>query len=342
MENIVEASVDAVLRNANDRIVAIWGGGYKYSVQIQKLLKNKVKDIIFIDNDQSKQNNLVFSPNYVYKNGGKERFYVVCPILFHKEIKEELINNSFKNILDFFYFHDDVVVDESDYFEDKRGNKIIGNYKGFDIAFIGDNNIIKINGQNTGDYNLKIRLECNSYLEIGENCKFVGGTLYACLAKIVIGNNCFFQSRLKIASYAYSSLNIGNNTSISHNCFINVDHYTNISIGDNCMFSFDCVLQSNDGHPIFDLNTGKNINNSVDIAKQKKIVLENHVWLGMRVICLGTTLIKEGSVVGAASLVKKEFSKKNCILAGSPAKIIREDIRWEKYNPFDKLHILNT
>ena len=43
------------------------------------------------------------------------------------------------------------------------------------------------------------------------------------------------------------------------------------------MFSNDVFLRSNDGHSIFDIATGKNINSTQEIGKKRKIEIGNHV-----------------------------------------------------------------
>ncbi|MCI8323418.1 MAG: hypothetical protein HFI54_07215 [Lachnospiraceae bacterium] len=95
------------------------------------------------------------------------------------------------------------------------------------------------------------------------------------------------------------------------------------------MFSNDVFLRSNDGHSIFDIATGKNINSTQEIGKKRKIEIGNHVWVGMRAAILYHTKIGDGSIVGALSLVKNVFPN-NCILAGTPAKMIKKDISWSR------------
>ncbi len=126
-----------------------------------------------------------------------------------------------------------------------------------------------------------------------------------------------------------SSLQIGKEFSVGESYHIALDNYTEILIGDDCMFSNDVFLRSNDGHSIFDIATGKNINSTQEIGKKRKIEIGNHVWVGMRAAILYHTKIGDGSIVGALSLVKNVFPN-NCILAGTPAKMIKKDISWSR------------
>lgn len=124
-------------------------------------------------------------------------------------------------------------------------------------------------------------------------------------------------------------LRIGYNFTISLDYVIRVEDNTTMLIGNDCQFSDHVNLNSNDGHSIFDIVTGKNINSSPDIQKVRKIVIGNHVWIGAGARILYDTQIHDGSIVGAMSLVKGEVAN-NCIVAGVPAKVIRENIAWSR------------
>lgn len=67
------------------------------------------------------------------------------------------------------------------------------------------------------------------------------------------------------------------------------------------------------------------------MQKNTKIVIGNHVWIGLRSTILYNTEIGDGSIIGACSLVKGAIPN-NCIAAGNPAKVIRRDISWSRNN----------
>lgn len=93
------------------------------------------------------------------------------------------------------------------------------------------------------------------------------------------------------------------------------------------MFSHDIRLRSNDGHSIFDIKTGENLNCTYNISKDRKIVIGNHVWIGEGARVLYNTQIGDGSIVGTMSLVKGKIPN-NCIVAGVPARVIKKSIAW--------------
>ena len=91
------------------------------------------------------------------------------------------------------------------------------------------------------------------------------------------------------------------------------------------MFSSHVVVFCGDGHAIFDVHTGNNVNYTED--DKRTITLEDHVWIGYQSFLLPKTHVKSGSIIGARSLTNKEYPN-NCIIAGSPAKVIKKDVAW--------------
>ena len=96
---------------------------------------------------------------------------------------------------------------------------------------------------------------------------------------------------------------------------------TKITIGNRCLFSNHITFRTGDSHSIVDLQ-GKRCNPS------ESIFIHDHVWIGADVVCLKGVEIAEDSVVGTRSLVTKKFTEPNCVIAGSPAKLVRKDTTW--------------
>ncbi len=94
-------------------------------------------------------------------------------------------------------------------------------------------------------------------------------------------------------------------------------------IGDDCMFSSNIQFLAADGHCIFD-NENKLINWSSGIE------IGNHVWIGKNATVLKNTRIANNSIVGANAVVTSKIDDENVALAGSPAKIVKKGIRWER------------
>ena len=101
-----------------------------------------------------------------------------------------------------------------------------------------------------------------------------------------------------------------------------------VKIGKDCMFSSGIIIRPNDGHSIYDLNTNMILNkpdtNSIEIG--------NHVWVGLNSTILKNTKISDNSIVGAGTIINKKFEDENVIIAGVPAKIIKKNVNWNRYD----------
>lgn len=95
-----------------------------------------------------------------------------------------------------------------------------------------------------------------------------------------------------------------------------------IVIGDDALISSGVWIRNYDMHAMHDLASGLRINRPpVDT------VIERHVWLGQDAILLSCERIGMGTVVGARSLVKGVLPSR-VVAAGTPARIIRENVSW--------------
>lgn len=169
------------------------------------------------------------------------------------------------------------------------------------VRFFGKNNRIILHENS----NLK-----NTFIEFkGSNAIIVIGERAGIFGTFRLGFGC--------------KIEIGNGTTSTNSVYVTCAESTSITIGDDCMFATNNQIRTDDAHAIYDANTGKRINFSKDI------VIGNHVWVAYGATVLGGSRIGDGSVIGAFSLLKKPIPN-NCIAAGVPAKVIRENIIWER------------
>jgi acetyltransferase-like isoleucine patch superfamily enzyme len=70
-------------------------------------------------------------------------------------------------------------------------------------------------------------------------------------------------------------------------------------------------------------------NPEVIINPSGSIHIADHVWIGKRSAVLKNVDIGENTVVGMGSIVTKSVSS-SCIVVGSPAKVIREGVNWDR------------
>lgn len=96
-----------------------------------------------------------------------------------------------------------------------------------------------------------------------------------------------------------------------------------ILFGRDCMISSQVYASLSDIHPIYDRGTGIRLNPpaSIDVG--------DHVWVGLRAMILKGARIGEGSVIAAGAIVSGETSP-NAVLAGAPARVVRENVAWRR------------
>lgn len=146
---------------------------------------------------------------------------------------------------------------------------------------------------------------------------FSGGNNRICIGpNVSVGN-------LKINCGRNAVCTIGSDTMIEEATVIVTDG--KIEIGKDCLFSFKVVIRNNDTHHFFDKTTGKRINYPGNIA------IGNHVWLGQNATLLGNASIGDNSIVGTMAVTSSKFPEA-VVIAGNPAKIVRENICWSKDN----------
>jgi acetyltransferase-like isoleucine patch superfamily enzyme len=174
---------------------------------------------------------------------------------------------------------------------------------------IGDNNRIEIM-YGAVVSNIRIFIRGNNHkLKIGENCQYKGGSVW------FEDNDC--------------EVEIGRNTTIELAHFAATEPHKHIFIGEDCMFSYDIDFRTGDSHSIFDTVTGKRINGAQNIE------VGNHVWIGAHSIILKGVTIENNSVIGTNSVVTKSVPS-HSIAAGIPAKVIKNNIDWDRQKIYDK------
>jgi acetyltransferase-like isoleucine patch superfamily enzyme len=140
--------------------------------------------------------------------------------------------------------------------------------------------------------------------------------------KIQFGRGCHGHWVLRL--WGPSCVVIGDNTTSNGvECFLNDGG--RLVIGDDCMFASHISLHVGDNHAIFDIESGQVLNYS----ERPFIEFGAHVWVATRGIVLADTVIGDGSVIGAGSVVKGIFSP-HSLIAGAPAKVVKEGVSWTR------------
>jgi acetyltransferase-like isoleucine patch superfamily enzyme len=192
-------------------------------------------------------------------------------------------------------------------YSDEDGNEIVssGTYdKNIGVIFRGRNNRLVIADGCKID-KLQATFDCdNGTLTFGHNARVKGG-----IWGIRVGQD--------------STVCIGDDVSSTGLCVVSAVEGTTVQIGDDVMIASQNQIRADDGHPIFDIHTGKRVNVSTSIT------IGDHVWLGLGATVLAGGQIGDGSVIGFGSVVTSRIPN-NCIAVGTPARVVRRDIAWER------------
>jgi maltose O-acetyltransferase len=133
--------------------------------------------------------------------------------------------------------------------------------------------------------------------------------------QIVIGEGAVLYSTAATLELVADGgrLEIGPRALINYGCSIAATQL--VRIGPDCLIGKQCILIDNDFHR---LEPGRRR----ERPPSAPLILEEHVWLGSRVIVLPGVTIGADSVIGAGSVVTRDVPPR-CLAAGSPARVIR-------------------
>ncbi|MFJ2089587.1 acyltransferase [Streptomyces sp. NPDC087901] len=194
-------------------------------------------------------------------------------------------------------------------YKDDQGNEIV--YDGeiraekIDIRFKGSNNKLVISPKADIQDLLVTFSGDNGQIDIEQTTKKRAGLRFEL--------RCGHESRIRI----------GENVGCAGRTFISAVEGVSVSIGADVMFAKNIEVRGDDTHPIFDVRTEKRVNPS------QSIVVGEHVWIAKHAVVMGGVTIGNGSVIGFRSVVTKSIPN-NCTAVGSPARVVRRNIAWER------------
>lgn len=152
-----------------------------------------------------------------------------------------------------------------------------------------------------------------------KNCRFhIEGTGNT----VVIGPWCHCENADFWIEDDGNTITLGEHTALRGDIQLAAMEGTQITIGRDCLFSSPVRIRTGDSHSILDKATGKRINPS------QSVTVGDHVWVGTGATILKGTKIPDGCVVGARGLLSRQYTTPNCVLAGVPAREVRQNIDW--------------
>lgn len=169
------------------------------------------------------------------------------------------------------------------------------------------------------DIHKSAKIECLGKAKIGvkgnKNSKQETRVSMEEKSMLIIKENCDIGFGSDIRIFRGATLSLGN---VYLNGFIQIICAENISIGNNVAIARDVIIRDTDAHMVLD---GRN-------KTSKEVIIGDNVWIGTRAIIMKGVHIGNGAIVAAGSVVTKDVPS-NTIVAGVPAKIIRENVSWK-------------
>lgn len=164
----------------------------------------------------------------------------------------------------------------------------------------------------------------DNYLEIhGRLPKEVKIHIYGNRNRLIIEENVTFKAGTIWFENNDCEIRIGKGTTIENAQLAVAEDGSRLTIGQDCMLSSNIRIATTDSHSVIDLQSGKRINPAANI------VIEDHVWIAYNVSINKGCHIGHDSVLAGNSVVTKNVPA-NVIAAGIPAKIVKENITWDR------------
>ena len=147
---------------------------------------------------------------------------------------------------------------------------------------------------------------------------------------VTIGeNNRAKRLTIVIGSHVQASgciAHIGRNFSSEPACeFYLYNSGNRLKIGEDCMFSRNIVLRCGDSpHLLFDKETGAYLDT------EGSVQIGDHVWVGEFAYITKKVTLPNDTIVAAKSVVTRRFTEEYSVVAGNPAKIVRQGVKWAR------------
>lgn len=202
--------------------------------------------------------------------------------------------------------HKNIIVTGS--YADNAGNAVLVSKNtrldNIQVSFRGKNNTIIIDEYNTDIKDITVEFVSHNSV-------------------VILGKNPLFRGRIRLGHD--SLVLLGDNITTTNKAYINCTENTTVIIGDDCMLSSNIHIRTDDAHAIYDVESGYRLN------KSKDVFIGAHTWISFAAKIYGGSVIGDGSIIGVNSFVKGKFPN-NCTLGGIPARILRENVAWERPN----------
>jgi acetyltransferase-like isoleucine patch superfamily enzyme len=168
------------------------------------------------------------------------------------------------------------------------------------------------------NYLSKNQLKKMNFKSLGKNVLISKNASIIKPEEMIIGDN----TRVDDFSLLYGSIDIGRNVHITPMCLMGAGN-TNITIGDFCTLAYGVKVFSQSDDYMNGYMTGSTVDIRLKKDTCKKVIFEKFVIIGANSIIFPGCILKEGTAIGACSLVNKN-TKSWSLYYGVPAKFIKK------------------
>lgn len=175
-----------------------------------------------------------------------------------------------------------------------------------------------------GNSAITIRKGHDNQVTIGEHGKFnkLKIDINGSHNQIIISEYVKFSGQLLIVGN-HLHIHIGEHTT-AIDCYI-LARDKSVTIGKSCMISRGIEIRATDVHKVYDIDSKVRLNDA-----HSDVILGDHIWVAANVTVSKNVTIASGCIIAAGAFVNKPIETPNCMVAGTPAKIIRQNVRWER------------
>ncbi len=169
---------------------------------------------------------------------------------------------------------------------------------------------------------------CRRLKRHGKNISVKNGNKFEGLRHVEIGNDFSSQEGLWLGTYSsYGGkqydpiILIGNNVHFSRNCHIGA--INKVIIEDNVLLGSNVLINDHSHGETFDFSKPRH---QLPLYSKGDILIGENTWIGDNAVILPGVHIGKNCVIGANAVVTKSFEGNGLVLAGNPAKIVKENV----------------
>ena len=136
---------------------------------------------------------------------------------------------------------------------------------------------------------------------------------------LYLGDNATLKINGRFTMHGHSSIMVHNDATleIGTNTYLNggiIECSHHIQIGNDCAIADGVRIMDKSWHALDEVND--------------EIIIGNKVWLATNALIMPGVKIDDGAIVAAGAVVTKDIPAR-CMVAGVPAKVIKENVDWK-------------